>query len=359
MKCDTLTIRNDIMIVQKKVYQLKKGVTVSKYTQINNEERVQLFIMLQEAQPKSIIAKTLSRHRSVIYREISRNARDKQCGYLPDTAQHLAEKRRKNRGLKIDKLPEIKEKIETRLKEGWSPDAIAGRMKLDKERECISRETIYQYIYNPEGQKKELFRFLLRRRPVRGKLYGRTPRKSSIPERVSIHERPEQINNREEFGHLEGDLMFCKDNQSVSITTMVERKTRFVQLVKNSSKHSAVVIAGIFNKLRSLPGFARKTLTFDNGTEFTRHTFLKRFMKIQTYFCDKHSPWQKGQVEKTNAILRRYLPFNTNLNEITNTDLINIQNRINDAPRRCLGFKTPREVFNEKLKQHVELQAVC
>ncbi len=135
---------------------------------------------------------------------------------------------------------------------------------------------------------------MLSRKPKRGKIGGRKIRKSTIPGRISIHERPDTINERGEFGHLEGDLMFTSGDQSASVTTIVERKSRFITLIKNDSKHSPVVISGIFNALAPFPEELRKSITFDNGTEFTEHLLLNTFMKIKTYFCDPHSPWQIG-----------------------------------------------------------------
>jgi IS30 family transposase len=322
-----------------------------RYKQMSKKEREELFLMLNDKKNRSEMAKALRRDKSTISRELGRNTASSRIGYLPDTAHDLAQKRKAKHGCKVDRHPELKESIDEKLRIGWSPGAIAGRMKLDGNSTTISQEAVYQYVYSNDGKSKGLFRFLLRSRPTRGKLHGRTPRKTTIPERISIHDRPEYINSREEFGHFEGDLIFCEGSQSTSITTLVERTTRFVQLVKNPSKHSAVVISGAFNKLASLPEEARLSLTLDNGVEFTRHTLLRNKLNMLTYFCDKHSPWQKGQIEKTNAILRRYIPWKRSIDQISTSELLEIENRFNDVPRKCLGYKTPREAFNEKLAQ--------
>lgn len=307
--------------------------------------------MLNDKKNKSEMAKVLKRDKSTISRELARNTTNIRIGYLPDTAHDLTQKRKAKHGYKVDRHPELKDRIDEKLKIGWSPEAIAGKMKHNGATLKISHEAIYQYIYSADGKSKGLFKLLLRSRPTRGKLHGRTPRKTTIPERVSIHDRPEQINNRQEFGHFEGDLIFCEGSQSISITTLVERTTRFVQLVKNTSKHSVVVISGAFNKLASLSEESRRSLTLDNGVEFTRHTLIRDKLNMQTYFCDKHSPWQKGQIEKTNAILRRYIPWKRSIDQISTSELLEIENRFNDVPRKCLGYKTPREAFNEKLAQ--------
>ena len=165
------------------------------------------------------------------------------------------------------------------------------------------------------------------------------------------------IETREEFGHLEGDLTFFTNNQSTNIGVVVERKTRFTQLLLNQSKHTTVVMKGMFNKLAKLPTFARRSITFDNGLEFARHTLLKRFMAMETYFCDKHSPWQKGQVEQMNVMLHRYLPKNSNLKEVSYEQIELIQHKLNNRPRKCLGYKTPAEAFYDELLGGVALHS--
>ena len=228
------------------------------------------------------------------------------------------------------------------------PGILQGQLT---ERRCHERIQAIEL----KGRALGLFKYLLRARPRRGLVGGRKPR-SAIPERVSIHDRPTHVATREEFGHLEGDLTFFTDNQSMNIGVIVERKTRFTQLLLNQSKHAAVVMKSMFNKLAELPARSRKSITFDNGLEFVRHTLLKRFMGMDTYFCDKHSPWQKGQVEQMNVMLHRYLPKNSNLREVSYEQIELIQNKLNNRPRKCLGFKTPAEAFSEELYQFVALR---
>jgi len=312
--------------------------------------------MMKQGLSVTKIAKNLRRDRSTITLELKRNTVDREVGYLPDEAHRTAQERKAKHGLKINRHPELKKKIIERLKDGWSPEIIAGKMKLQASPFMVCHESIYQFVYTKEGMALGLFKFLLKARPRRGLMYGRTPR-SAIPERISIHERPDHIATREEFGHLEGDLTFCTANQSMNIGVVVERKTRFVQLLLNKSKHSNVVIKGMFNKLVKLPAVARQSMTFDNGLEFARHTLLKHFMGMDTYFCDKHAPWQKGQVEQMNVMLHRYLPKNSNLKEISCEHIELIQDKLNNRPRKCLDYKTPAEAFKEELCKLVALQA--
>jgi IS30 family transposase len=328
---------------------------MKEYKQLNLRERKELFLMKSKGIGVNEIAKALGRHHSTIRLELKRNTVDERIGYLPDEAHGLALKRKAKHGLKIDRQPALKATVIEQLKDGWSPEVIAGRGKLKTSPFRVCHEAIYQFIYGNEGRELGLFKYLLRARPRRGLVGGRRPR-STIPERVSIHDRPSHITTREEFGHLEGDLTFFTDNKSANIGVLVERKTRFVQLLLNQSKHAAVVMKGMFNKLAQLPAFARKSVTFDNGLEFVRHTALKNFMGMDTYFCDKHSPWQKGQVEQMNVMLHRYLPKNSNLKAVSYQQVELIQNMLNNRPRKCLGFRTPAEAYNEELLRVVALQ---
>lgn len=329
---------------------------MKEYNQIGLEERKKLYVMKKNGVSVKEIAQELKRDKSALYRELKRNTKDATIGYLPDEADKMAKERKAKHGCKVDRHPELKTTIIEQLKDGWSPEVIAGRTRRNSSPFWVSHETIYQYVYSDEGKELGLFKHLLKARPRRGMLYGRKPRASTIPERTSIHDRPEHIATRVEFGHLEGDLTFFTDNQSTNIGVVIERKTRFVQLLMNHSKHTVVVMKNMFNKLAALPAIARKSMTFDNGREFTRHTLLKHFMGIETYFCDKHSPWQKGQVEQMNVMLHRYLPKNSNLKEFSYEQIELIQDKLNNRPRKCLGFKTPAEAFNEQLSKFVALQ---
>jgi IS30 family transposase len=329
---------------------------MQEYTHLKLDERKKLYVMKKEGKPVTEIALVLSRHKSSLYRELARNTADFKVGYLPDEAENMAKERKSKLMPKLDRQPDVKEFVIEKLKDGWSPEVIAGRAKLAMTPFRICHETIYQFIYGDEGHQLGLYKFLLRGRPKRGLVHGRKTQKAKIPNRISIHDRPAHIATRDEFGHFEGDLTFFANNQSMNLGVVVERKTRLVGLIKNESKRTAIVMRGIFNKLAEMPNFARKSITFDNGLEFVRHSILKKFMGIDTYFCDKHSPWQKGQVEQTNSMLHRYLPKNSNLKEVSWAQIEIIENRLNNRPRKCLGFKTPAEAFNEQLLKFVALQ---
>ncbi|MCW8961677.1 MAG: IS30 family transposase [Ignavibacteriaceae bacterium] len=316
-----------------------------KYKQLNSEERKKLHrLWKKEGKTMREIAREMGRSVSTISRELKRNTRDCKADYSPEEAVKLTFERKARHGKKIDRNEKTKAYVIKKLQDGWSPEMITGRMKVEKIYYLVSKEAIYQFIYTKEGIRLGLYKHLLkqhRERKARGSKKKRPP---AIPERISIHERPDSINKRKGFGHFEGDLTFCK-GQSKNLTVLIERKSRFIKIIKNESKKAADVMQKIFNELAHFPEAIRKSITFDNGKEFVRHTLLKRYLKMKTFFCDPHSPWQKGQVEHMNSMLHRYVPKSRDLDEFSHDKIFEIQELLNDLPRKCLGFKTPKEVL--------------
>jgi IS30 family transposase len=167
-----------------------------------------------------------------------------------------------------------------------------------------------------------------------------------IPRERWIENRPTEIDGRETFGHWEGDLLiFRREAGKANVTSLVERKSRFTLLLANEDKRSTAVVAGIGEALRPLPEDARRTITLDRGSEFAAYPRLASELAVASYFCDPHSPWQKGSVENANGRVRRFLPRHCEPGALGRTRL----RRLNDTPRRCLGYCTPREVFREHL----------
>ena len=318
---------------------------MKKYKQLDLESRKKLFLRKIEGMNKRDIADKLGVHRSTIYREIKRN-KDVECGYLPDTADKLAKKRKYIQQRKLWKMELMQKYVMEKLKQKWSPEMISGRAKLDNEPFSISTEAIYQFIYSTAGKKLELFKYLLRGRPNRNIFKERKKRATKIPNRISIHDRPTEINERKEIGHFEADLTFNIGNQSENLGVIHERFSRYTLLQKNPSKHTNIVMKAMFNRLAKIPKKVRKSVTFDNGSEFTQHQLLNK-IDVDTFFCDPHSPWQKGQVENANAFLHRFIPKKKPLKDFTDQQILDIQNKINNMPRKCLNFKTPAEVFHQ------------
>lgn len=167
---------------------------------------------------------------------------------------------------------------------------------------------------------------------------------------ISLIKRPEAVNGRARFGHWEGDTIEFKGNKSKVIITLVERKTRIVFLIKNESKHSRGVMEKIHKKFERLPTKMVKTITFDQGCEFADHQYIENKMDCDVYYCETHSPWQKGSNENMNGWLRRYLPKNAKIDLITQKELDAIADKMNRCPRKCIDYKTPKELFIQQFK---------
>src|SRR5215203_5264091 len=325
------------------------------YGQLDLDERRTLFRLVEARRPVGEIAARLGRHPSTLYRELGRNRfRDGDhgfCGYFPLTAQDLARRRRQRRW-KLIADDALRAHVVGRLEAGWSPQQIAGRLKQEPREggASVCHETIYRHIYGPEGREDGLFRHLPKARRRRGSRYGRRPRRASIPRERWIESRPAEVGTRDTFGHWEADLLlFRKEHGKANVTSLLERKSRFTFLLPNEDKRSTAVLAGIADALRGLPEDARRTVTFDRGSEFAGYAALDRHLALASYFCDPHSPWQKGGVENANGRVRRFLPRHCEPESLAHVRLRRLADRLNDTPRRCLGYRTPREVFEQHL----------
>ena len=271
------------------------------YRHLALDERRALFRLIEARPPVGEIAARLGRHPSTIHRELGRNRfRDGErgfCGYFPLPAQDLARRRRQRRR-KLAADEGLRAHVTERLKAGWSPQQIAGRLKQETDGgTAVCHETIYRHVYGPEGREDGLYRHLPKARRRRGSRYGRKPRAASIPRERWIENRPAEVGGREAFGHWEGDLLiFRKEHGKANVTSLMERTSRFTFLLPNQDKRSAVVLAGIAEALRGLPGDARRTVTFDRGSEFAGYAALDRDLAVEAYFCDPHSPWQNDRV---------------------------------------------------------------
>src|SRR3954453_6606714 len=324
------------------------------YRHLDLDQRRTLFRLVEARTPVGEIAARLGRHPSTIYRELGRNRfRDGDrgfCGYFPLNARDLARRRRQRRR-KLAMNDGLRAHVVERLEAGWSPQQIAGRLKQEADGgPAVCHETIYRHVYGPEGRKEGLHRHLPKARRRRGSRYGRRPRGASIPRERWIENRPAEVEDRDSFGHWEADLLiFRREVGKANVASLVELKSRFTFLSPNEDKRSAAVIAPIADVLRPLPGAARRTVTFDRGTEFAAYPELASDLAVVSYFCDPHSPWQKGSVENANGRVRRFLPRHCEPEALARASLRRLADRLNDTPRRCLGYRTPREVFQQHL----------
>jgi IS30 family transposase len=296
------------------------------------------------------IGRDLKRNHGVVSREIERN-RSRDGTYSAVLAQEKADRRKakqRKKKRKLDADDALREHVISELRSGRSPDVIAGRLKTDPpghlQGKAISHEAIYQWIQIGEGRKLGLHHLLLSGRPRRQQRHGRKKRKTHIPGRISIHERPEGINGRKEVGHWETDSMvFSKQRERLSV--QYERKARYVMIHRLPDGTAEATEEALHDSIQSLPQDLWKSLTFDNGGEGANHTAIRSGYGIRTFFCDPYASWQKGGVENTNGIIRRFLPRDTDMSQVTQRDIYVIQERINDTPRKILGYKTPKEVL--------------
>jgi IS30 family transposase len=325
------------------------------YRKLTLDERRILATMLQAKATKTKIAQTLGRDRSTIHREIKRNWwHDTEVpqadGYWHMTAQSLADERR-SRCRKLERLTDLRQEVITKLKDGWSPEQIAGRLNIEPRAPYrICHETIYQYVYSKSGQSQELGRYLPERRKKRKPRYARKARDRTFPLETSIHNRPEEINDRSQFGNWEGDLMIFERAQgNANVATLIERKTRYTVLLCNNDRKSKPLMNRLIHEMSPLPADARRSITFDRGFEFTSWRELKTGMGTKSWFCDPQAPWQKGSVENMNKRVRRYLPRDTALLSLTDRHMKSISDRLNATPRKCLGYRTPAEAFRDEL----------
>ena len=324
------------------------------YLQLSFEERIKIAKWREAKMPIPEIADRLSRAPSTIYRDLKRNHFDggglpELAGYYALNAQTMSEKRRALHR-KMVQHPELKAAVEHGLKTGCSLEQIAGRMRLEQHWVRVSHETIYRYAYSKEGRAEQFYRHLpehRRRRRPRG--YRRYQR-SHISDAQSLSNRPDRVAERVEFGHWECDLvMFRKEHGKINVTSLVERVSRYTVVLRNEDRRSKPIMEAPIQGLSALPADARQSITFDRGTEFSAWQRLKDGIGADSWFCDPQAPWQKGTVENTNNRLRNFLPCSTDPTALTNRYLRSICQRLNATPRKCLGYRTPAEVFEAKL----------
>jgi len=320
-----------------------------KKKKISGSERDQIAILLASGTSLRKIAKRLGRSVSSISDEITRNSLKGQ--YKPIAANALSwQRNRQSRRTNPLKSAKIFSYVFEKLREGWSPEQIAGRLKrLNKGKSVICHETIYRYIYSPEGKKRHLAEYLVRHHRKRRPWYGRYLYRRGIPLRVSIRLRPEEINAKKTFGHWEADVVEGKGHDK-GIQTLLERKTRYYQAKILANIDSEYGVKAQREILEAFPKKATKSVTFDNGKENYNHLKLQKWLNLKTYFCDPNCAWQKGSNEYHNGILRRYLPKKADLTKPTQFELDEIIKEINNQPKKCLKFQTSREAFLKELK---------
>jgi IS30 family transposase len=324
------------------------------YSHLTAAERTTLMVMLAEGSSQSAVAAYLRRDRSTISRELARNGTDDITTRQPYDAVVADQRARALREApaqfpKLGADTPLFAVVADQLREGWSPEQIAGRLKrtfADDSCRTVSHETIYTAIYvMPRGALRSELISLLRQGHAKRRPRARgQDRRGQIPDMVSLHVRPPEIEDRLIPGHWEGDLIKGARNQS-SVGTLVERSSRLVLLARMDGATADTAFAGFTSSLNRVHGSMRKTLTYDQGKEMSRHKDLTAATGVTVYFADPHSPWQRGSNENTNGLLRQYLPKGADLSDLTQDDLDAIAWKLNTRPRKIHGFRMPIEVY--------------
>jgi IS30 family transposase len=306
------------------------------YTQFTREQRYQIKVLMDIGHSQTEVAQQLEVDKSTISREVRRNRG--QRGYRPKQAHEIALRRRREKAqTKIG--PETWALVAEKIREDWSPEQISGRFK--QEGIVISHEHIYQYIYADKRAGGALWTHL-RCQKQRRKRYGKQDRRGKIPNRKSIEERPEIIQQRARFGDWEVDLVLGKDQQGV-IVTLTERKSRFTLLRSVSSKQADLVAQAVIALLKWVVPL--ESITADNGKEFAAHLEISRVLSVDFFFAHPYASWERGTNENTNGLIRQYLPKTRSFKNLSFQEETSIMDRINLRPRKCLDFRTPFEVF--------------
>lgn len=309
------------------------------------EEREIIATMVQQGCPQAAMAKAIGRDPSTISRELDRN-RPRSC-YSAAVAQGLTNRRRAAAARKRRKFeqPEIREAVVRHLKEDWSPEQIAGATKRqfpDNPRRWISRQTIYNSIRR-DDHGHALQKCFRRYQPFQRRC--REKKERTCPQ---LEQRPAIVNERGRCGDWEGDLICSGGHDQFSLVSLVERQTGYTELILVPNKQSYTVMSAIRVRLEKHPPALRQSITFDNGSEFSYWTWLQWILALLIYFAHPHCPWERGTNENTNGLVRQYFPKGTRFSQIDKYEVQRVQERLNNRPRKRLGFQSPHEAFQKQ-----------
>lgn len=329
----------------------------TKYDQLSLEERCEIARLCGEGRSVRQIAAAMDRSASSICRELKRN-RGVQIGYKPAHAQERS-KARRWKGSKLDRKAGLRAEVLAGLRKGWSPEQVCAVLERHHGKRVIGPETIYRFIAAQIARHKDYsWRHYLPRAKAKRGWRGRRGGSSAlhISKRIPIAQRPAEVLDRALPGHWEADLMlFAKYGQA--ILALHERSSRLLLAAKPAGKEALPIANIISSLLKPLPAELRRSVTFDNGTEFARHYELHR-LAIETFFCDPYAPWQKGGIENAIGRMRRTIPRKTDLADLSDRQLSALVCAYNNTPRKCLDWNSPAEVFLAKLL-HFERESTC
>ncbi len=313
------------------------------YRQITFAERYTLRLLRQRGLNAAAIARVLGRHRSTIGRELQRNRAHSDGTYRPQLADWYARGRRSQSRRNQQFTPATWARIQALLRQDWSPEQIAGRLRLDQEL-AISHETIYRYIWVDKRAGGTLYQHLRGARKQRRKRYGRYDSRGRLAGKRPISTRPAAVETRRELGHWEADTVLGASQAGPCVLSLVERKTGYLVLGQLRQRISAAVNTRAQQLIAAQPNPVR-TITVDNGTEFHEYARLERATATRFYFATPHHAWERGTNENTNGLIRQYLPKRQSMAHLTQHDCNRIAAKLNRRPRKRLGYRTPEECY--------------
>jgi transposase, IS30 family len=313
------------------------------YQQLTREQRYQIYALMKAGHNQTQIALIIACHKSTISRELRRNRGHK--GYRPLQAQQLARDRRQR-----SHAPRISEQswllVELLLRQQWSPEQIAGRLKREQ-RPTVSHERIYLYVYADKRRGGTLYRHLRSQKKQR-KRYGGHARRAQIPNRISIDQRPAIVDGKSRIGDWEADTIIGARHQG-AILSCTERKSKLTLLRKLASKGAQEVKRNCIELLAPCADLVH-TITVDNGKEFSDHRDIAALLQTEIYFAHPYASWERGLNENTNGLIRQYFPKKYDFSQVSEEDVQRVAARLNNRPRKTLGYQTPNEVFfNQQL----------
>ena len=319
------------------------------YSQLTDEDRIEIYAMKQAGKKQNMIADELGVHPSTISRELTRNTGLR--GYRPKQAQQQTLHRRFTARKAVKMTPETIDYIESKLAEEHSPEQIAERMKLDPgwHGPTVSHERIYQHIWQDKARDGTLYKHLrIGGTKQRRKRRNSRDMRGTIKNRVGIEERPAIVERKIRIGDWEGDTVVGKNHQG-ALVTLVDRKSKLT-LIGKVDRYTAEAVEKTIISLMELLPWRNYTLTVDNGKEFASHESVADALQIKVYFADPYSAWQRGLNENTNGLIRQYVPKGSDVRILTDEQIQHIMDRLNNRPRKSLGYLTPNEVFYERKK---------
>ena len=329
---------------------------VAKMGHLNAEQRYMIEAMLAKEHSQTGIAEMIGCHRSVISREIKRNSDGRNGDYRAALAQKKYTKRQKEKPKKVVFDDGMKDIVTEKLAIKWSPEQISGTVKKNGS-PMVSHETIYKYIWEDKKSGGKLYENLRSTGKRYRKRGNQKDKKGQIKNRVSIEERPKVVEERERLGDFEIDLIIGKDHKG-AILTINDRCTGFLDMAKLENKNAEVIASATISMLKNKK-YMLQTITSDNGKEFAMHEKVAKELNIEFYFAHPYHSWERGSNENLNGLVRQYIPKKSDFSTITEQDISYIQEQLNNRPRKRLGYLTPKQMTELKIKQSIDQPPVA